>query len=46
LTELSGLDQHSDFPPGRSGIGAKLAIIGCGTMFSMKMEKIADLTVV
>jgi len=27
-------------------MGAKLAMIGCGKMFSMKMEEIADLTVV
>jgi hypothetical protein len=44
LTEFSGLDQHSDFPPSRGGMVAELAMIANGKMFSMKMEEIADRT--
>jgi len=45
LTQLSGLDQDCDLSPGRDGMGAKLAMFGCGKMLSMKMEDIADLAV-
>ena len=40
---LSGLNRRGDLPPSRDGMGAKLAVIGGGQMFSMKMEKIGDL---
>ncbi len=34
---LSGLNRRGDLPPSRDGMGAKLAVIGGGQMFSMKM---------
>jgi hypothetical protein len=42
---MSGLDNHGNLPPGRSGMGSKLAMIGCRKMLSMKMEEIAGLIV-
>ena len=42
---FSGSNRQGDISPNRHGQDAKLAMIGSSEMFSMKLEKIGNLTV-
>jgi hypothetical protein len=39
------MNRQGDVPPGRDGVGAKLAMIGGGQAFPVKKKKIGDLAV-
>lgn len=41
-SRISGSYRASDFSPDRDGMSAKPAVVSCGEMFAMEMEKVGD----